>query len=53
MLERSRIRLAFWLVVLFVAYTIIAWSISDYTVCVSSQMVELGQAPVVNAMDCS
>ena len=53
MIERSRIRLAFWLVVLFVVYTVIAWSISDYTTCVSSQMVEIGQAPVVNEMDCS
>lgn len=52
MVERSHIRLVFWLVVLFVAYTAIAWSINDYTVCVSSQMVEIGHAPVVNQMVC-
>lgn len=53
MVERSHLRLAFWLTVLLVVYTAIAWTISDYTVCVSSQMVEVGQAPVVNAVSCS
>lgn len=53
MSERSHLRLAFWLTVLLVVYTAIAWTISDYTVCVASQTVTLGEAPVVNPVTCS
>ena len=51
-MTRSHLRLAFWLTVLLIVYTAIAWTITDYTVCVSSQTVEIGQAPVVNPMVC-
>lgn len=51
-MTRSHLRLAFWLTVLLVVYTAIAWTISDYTVCVSSQMVEVGQPAVVNPVTC-
>lgn len=49
---RSRARLLFWLLAFLVLYTLVASSIDDYTVCVSSQMVEVGQAPVVNPVSC-
>lgn len=53
MTERSHVRLVFWLTVLLVVYTAIAWTISDYTVCVGSQTVTVGQAPIVNPVTCS
>ncbi len=52
-MTRSRARLLFWLVAFLLLYTLVAWSINDYTVCVSSQTVELGSEPVVNPVSCS
>jgi hypothetical protein len=51
MTTRSHLRLLFWLVAFLVLYTLVAWSINDYTVCVSSQMVEVGKPAVVNPGD--
>lgn len=51
-MTRSRTRLVFWLAAFFVVYMLVAWSVDDFTVCVGSQMVEIGQAPVVNPVEC-
>ena len=42
MIERSHLRLAFWLTVLLVAYTAIAWTITDYETCIGGGSVVAG-----------
>jgi hypothetical protein len=49
---RSKSRLFFWLVAFLILYTLVAWSVNDYAVCVSSAMVELGQDPVIHPTTC-
>lgn len=51
-MTRSRPRLLFWLVAFLVLYSLVAWSIDDYTVCVSSASVEIGKAPIFNPVTC-